>query len=344
MRLPKFLPDGNREWLWFGGRLLALTLLLAGSMLYSVHMPLTSAPGPLPPLGQPELDLARRLRIHVHQLATRIGQRNIWTPGSMEAAAAYIHTTLVRAGYDPARQEFVSHRKNIANIEVEIPGRKRPEEIIVLGAHYDTVLNSPGANDNASGLAALLELARLLHGAEVERTVRLVAFANEEAPFYYSDEMGSRHYARRCTERGERIKAMLSLETMGCYRDAPNSQHYPFPLSLFYPDTGNFLAFVGNLPSRPLVQQSIRAFRQHAHLPSEGIAAPGFITGIGWSDHWSFWQEGYEAIMLTDTAFFRSPHYHTEGDTEEKLDYERLARAVAGLAKTVPALAGRNDP
>ena len=305
-------------------------------------MPLSSAPQTLPPLAPGERELVHRLKVHVRELAVHIGQRNIWTPGSMEAAAAYIEATLAGLGHAPARQEFPVLGRTCLNLEVELPGHEEPEEILVVGAHYDTVPGSPGANDNASGVAALLELARLLRQEQPGRTIRLVAFANEEAPFYYSEEMGSRRYASRCKERREKIVAMFSLETLGHYSDASGSQGYPFPLGLFYPQTGNFLAFVGNIPSRPLVRRAIRSFRQQASLPSEGIAAPGLVTGIGWSDHWSFWQEGYQAIMLTDTAFFRSAHYHTARDTEEKLDYQRLARAVSGLARTLVALADEN--
>jgi Zn-dependent M28 family amino/carboxypeptidase len=150
--------------------------------------------------------------------------------------------------------------------------------------------------------------------------------------------MGSADYARRSKARGERIAAMFSLETIGYYSDAPQSQHYPFPLSFFYPDRGDFLAFVGNLPSRRLVRETIGAFRLHAHFPSEGVAAPAFIPGVGWSDHLNFWREGWPALMITDTAPFRYPYYHTAHDTPDKIDYQRLARVVIGLEATFRAL------
>ena len=232
--------------------------------------------------------------------------------------------------------------KTCHNLEVEIPGRQRPEEIVVVGAHYDSVPGCPAANDNGSGVAALLALARAFAQAEPARTVRFVAFVNEEPPFYYTSEMGSVVYANECRRRGDKVVAMLSLETIGCYRDDQGSQMYPPPMGLFYPSEGNFIAFVGNVRSRALVRECVAVFRGAAKFPSEGAALPGFIMGIGWSDHWSFWKAGYPAVMVTDTAVFRYPHYHSPGDTPDKLDYERMARVVAELEGVVRELAGRN--
>jgi Zn-dependent M28 family amino/carboxypeptidase len=188
-------------------------------------------------------------------------------------------------------------------------------------------------------VAALLELARLLAGEALPRTVRLVAFVNEEPPSSYSPEMGSLVHAQGARAHGERIQAMLSLETIGFYTDAPSSQHYPFPLSLFYPDTANFIGFVDNLRSRGLVRRALRSFRQTTAFPSEDAAVPERLPGVGWSDHWSFWQAGYPAIMVSDTAFDRYPYYHTAGDTPGRIDYGRAARVVAGLARVIGDLA-----
>jgi Zn-dependent M28 family amino/carboxypeptidase len=213
------------------------------------------------------------------------------------------------------------------------------DEWIVIGAHYDHLGEggnrsslSPddkgihnGADDNASGVAVLIELARLVRSG-----VRFVAFANEEAPYFLGPEMGSFVYAR---ERGAKVRAMFSLEMLGYYSDVPGSQNYPAPLSMFYPDRGDFIAFVGDLGARSLVRRSIGSFRKHAKFPSEGLAAPSFIPGIAWSDHWSFRKHGYPAVMITDTAFYRYPHYHRASDTPDKLDYERMARVTLGLAE-----------
>ncbi len=212
---------------------------------------------------------------------------------------------------------------------------------MVVGAHYDSVAGTRGANDNASGTAAVLEVARLLAGRDLARTVRFVAFVNEEPPYFKTEQMGSRVYARRSRERGERIVAMLSIETIGYYRDEPGTQKYPFPFSLFYPAEGNFIGFVGNLGSRSLVRRCVGSFRSHAAFPSEGAALPGWITGVDWSDHWSFWKEGYAAVMVTDTAPFRYPWYHDSADTADRLDYERTARVVAGIARVVADLASK---
>jgi Zn-dependent M28 family amino/carboxypeptidase len=188
-------------------------------------------------------------------------------------------------------------------------------------------------------VAALIELARLLKDTTPERTLRLVAFANEEPPFFTSGEMGSQVHARRARDRGERVSAMLSLETLGYYSEQPGSQQYPFPLGLVYPATGNFVGFVGNLGSARLVRRCVELFRAAAAFPSQGGALPGAIPGVGWSDHWSFWQEGYEAVMVTDTALYRYPWYHSPGDTPGRLDYGRLARVTHGLAAVAIGLA-----
>jgi Zn-dependent M28 family amino/carboxypeptidase len=214
---------------------------------------------------------------------------------------------------------------------------------VIVGAHYDSVMGSPGANDNGSGVASLLEISQLLSRTKNSRTIRLIAFTNEEPPFFLRRNMGSRVYASRSRHRQEDIVGMLSLETMGYYSEAPNSQEYPFPFSFFYPDTANFIGFVGNIRSRHLVRLCLEAFRRTTKFPSEGTAAPGWITGIGWSDHWSFWREGYRAIMITDTAFFRYEHYHTRQDTPEKIDYDGLARVTKGLAEVVTELANSKE-
>jgi hypothetical protein len=335
--------QGQRAW---GGLVLPLALLVAvlsasliSSLIYSLHMPGQTHRGPLAPLSAEEGQIRDRLATHVQTLAGDIGERNLWHYDALLAAASYIEGTLTELGYPPADEPFESRGRPVRNILAERRGGTQAAEIVLVGAHYDSVLGSPGANDNASGVAALLELARLFAGEALPRTVRFVAFVNEEPPFSYSPEMGSLVHAQGARARGERIQAMLSLETIGFYSDAPNSQHYPVPLSLFYPHTANFIGFVGNLGSRSLVRRALRSFRQTTAFPAEGAAVPERLPGVGWSDHWSFWQAGYPAIMVTDTAFYRYPHYHTAGDTPERIDYERTARVVAGLARVIADLA-----
>jgi Zn-dependent M28 family amino/carboxypeptidase len=317
-------------------------LLIAGiSMLGGCHLkfPGRSFHGALPAASDHQLDLASRLRGHVEMLAGTIGERNVYKPDKLLAAAAYIEMRFSDAGYQPVPLFYAVQEQEVRNIEVTIPGTTKANEIVVVGAHYDSVRGAPGANDNGTGVAAVLEMARLLKGKTLARTVRLVAFVNEEPPFFQTDSMGSLVYARLCKQRGDKVVAMFTPETIGYYSDERGSQQYPFPFNLVYPSRGNFVAFVGNGASSPLISRSIQSFRKHADFPSEGAAVPAAIEGVGWSDHWSFWQEGWPAFMVTDTAPFRYQHYHKVTDTPDKIDYERTARVVEGLAGVAEDLA-----
>ncbi len=189
------------------------------------------------------------------------------------------------------------------------------------------------------GVAAMLELAARLAQSPQPRTVRFAAFANEEPPFFQTEHMGSLVYSRAARARGDRIVAMLSLETMGYYSNETGSQQYPAPLAMLYPDVGNFIGFVTNVGSAPLLLKARRAFKARTPFPLQSAAVPAAIPGVGWSDHWAFWQAGYAAMMVTDTAPFRYPWYHTAHDTPDKIDYERLAHVVDGLQAVVEAVA-----
>jgi len=306
---------------------------------YMVWTPGASHRGALPPLADADRDVAERLRRHVVAIASR--EHNLDHPEALESAAREIEAQLTGLRYVPAAQRFPVHGREARNIEIEISGVSVPGDIVLVGAHYDSVWGAPGANDNGSGVAALLELARRLRDAKPERTLRLVWFVNEEPPYFQGPDMGSRWYAKRSLEKNERIVAMVSLETLGWYSEKPGSQRYPFPLGLFYPSQGNFVAFVSNLGSRALMHEALAAFRRHAAFPSEGVAAPALVPGVEWSDHGSFWEQGYPAIMITDTALYRYPYYHEAGDTPDKVDYEQLARVVQGLHGMTLELAGR---
>lgn len=312
-----------------------------------IPMPGKSFAGPLLPLSKAESATTVNLEKHVRTLAEVIGERNLWRHQALENAARHVSDTFSSLGYSPLEQIFNVNGKPVKNIEAVVSGTD-PGSAVVIGAHYDTVRGSPGANDNATGVAAVLELARLLKGVNPKRDIRFVAFVNEEQPFFATEGMGSWRYARRSVSRGERITAMLSLETIGYYSDAPKSQHYPFPFGLIYPSRGNFIGFVGNLRSVNLVREVVGSFRRHAAFPSEAVAAPGWMTGIGWSDHWAFWKAGYPAVMVTDTAPFRYTEYHTAADTPQVVDVERMARVVHGLAGVARDLAAvytsRRDP
>jgi len=282
-------------------------------------------------MTQQKKGLANRLRRHIYRLADEIGEHNVYHPEALHSAERYIEETFEAQGYQVTRQEYRVKNVRSANLEVSCRGSKHPEEIILIGAHYDSVIGSPGANDNASGVAALLELSRKFRQATPERTVRFVAFVNEEPPFFFSPQQGSMVYSKRARQRGDNIRLMISLETIGYYRNEPNSQHYPPLFRLFYPSTANFIAFVTNLRSRRAMHRFAKAFRQVSDFPLEHVATFSLIPGIAWSDHLSFWWRGYRAMMVTDTAFYRYPYYHSAQDTAEKIDYEKLAMLTESL-------------
>jgi Zn-dependent M28 family amino/carboxypeptidase len=325
---------------WGGGKLVVLIFLLimlipVVFIFRMISMPGKSYSGPLPALLSDESDLETRLKGHVSFLAGEIGERNVVAYEALQATAQYIEDFLKAQGYSVKSQEYVTQRRKVRNLIAEIPGASRANEIVVIGAHYDTVDDCPGADDNSSGVAGLLELARRLKGARPSRTLRFVAFVNEEPPWFGTENMGSWVYARQARKLNENIVAAISLETIGMYSDTEASQKYPAGLGMFYPSKGNFIGFVGNLASRPLLREAVKSFRARSSFPSEGAAAPQDIPGMGWSDHWSFWQEGYPAIMVTDTAPFRNKNYHRSTDTPDTLDYQRMARVVHGLERVV---------
>jgi Zn-dependent M28 family amino/carboxypeptidase len=257
----------------------------------------------------------------------------------MKKAAEILDAELRRMGHTVVERSFQLHGETFVNLEVEIPGSGSAREIVVVGAHYDTHRRSPGADDNASGCAVLLELARELRGQPSARTLRLVFFALGERPHLGTDEMGSRAWLRDAEKRGENVVAMLALDSLGVYYDAPSSQHYPFPLNFYYPDQGDFVGFLGNLSSRDMVHTCVRAFRETGRMPAEGLAAPGWVPGVKMSDHASFWRAGLPAVLVSDTMSWRNLNFHDPLDTGDYLDFERMARVVTGLLQVVRRLA-----
>jgi len=324
-------------------RILAAVLLVVAAVSASLwqmsQMPLSSYRGPLPALTVSQSELASRLEKHVQYLSHEIGERNLDRVASMKTTTDYIRGELAQLGYSVDEQNYIVAGQSASNLEAQLPGASASEAIVIVGAHYDSVTGTVGADDNASGVAAVFELARILKETRLRRTVRFVFFANEEPPYFQTDTMGSFVYAHELHSKGIRVSAMISLETIGFYSDFPGSQKYPPVLGLLYPSRGNFVGFVSDGESRDLLQRSIRAFRGSAKFPSEGVAAPATWPGVGWSDHWSFWQFGYPAIMVTDTAPFRNPYYHTVRDTRNKLDFPKLALVVDGLRSVISALA-----
>jgi Zn-dependent M28 family amino/carboxypeptidase len=300
-----------------------------------IRMPKDTFQGVLPPLTEQQQTLKEELRTYVQDLAGTIGERNLFHPRQLVAAADYIRAALGHSGYQVKQHSYHVSGHACENLDVEIPGKDHPDRIVLIGAHYDSVRGSPGANDNATGVAAMLALARAFAKKRLSCTLRFAAFTNEEPPLFQTRHMGSRVYARQSHERGENIVLMLSLEAIGFYSKDPGSQSYPFPFSFFYPSTANFIAFVSNVENARWVKQLLTAFRRHAEFPSEGGALWQWIPGVAWSDHWSFWSEGYPAVMITDTAPNRYPYYHTEADTPDKVDCSRMARVVSGLERVI---------
>ncbi len=289
------------------------------------------------PLTQAEASTRDIMHRHLEHLSVKIGARRM-VDGSLDKAANYIIQAFTDMGYIPTIQEYKVDDMSAQNIIVEIKGSTKPDEIIIVGGHYDTG-GTAGANDNGTGTVATLVLAKSLKNSKPQRTIRFIAFANEEPSYFQSETMGSLVYARSVKAKKENIIAMYSLETMGYYSDAPNSQKYPPPLNSFYPDQGNFIGFVSNRNSSALIKDTIRIFRDNAEIPSEAGIFPEYINGVGWSDHWSFWKVGYPAIMVTDTAIFRYPYYHHPEDTIDKINFDALTRVVSGLEKVLITLA-----
>jgi hypothetical protein len=296
--------------------------------------------------AQPQL--VANLRQHVDRLAGLIGPRHVGAPKALEAAATLIERELSAAGYTVERQWYLAQGHRVANLVAEIPGSNRADQIVVLGAHYDTVDTTPGADDNASAVAVLLEVARMLRDCRPKRTIRFVAFACEEQPHHATNEMGSQVYARQCRAHGERIIGMLCLEMVGYFISAKGSQRVPEAIPRFlhwaFPRRGNFLAAVGNMPSWRLCWKFRRGFKRATRFPLFSICLPEVIHDIRRSDNSSFWDQGYPALMLTDTSYLRNPHYHLGGDTPETLDYKSMASLTIGVGGALIPLAGARLP
>lgn len=296
-------------------------------------------------LSQNLRELAEKLEKDVRYLSEHIGERNMRRPSRMAETAGWIEGRMQRAGYSVNRQTYRiqegAFQGSIAdNVIAELKGEDNPEQIIIIGAHYDTVPGSPGANDNSSAVAVLLMLAKWFRNYPQPKTIRFVYFANEEPPFFKTKDMGSYAYARQAREEDEIIEAMIAMDGLGYFSDREGSQQFPLPgLGMFYPNTANFIAFASRVADRSLMNKSLDTFRKSTELKAEGLALPGITPGVSWSDHWSFWQFDYPAFMITDTLPFRDPDYHSPADTAERLDYLRMAMIVEGLKHVIIRLA-----
>ncbi len=315
------------KWLLAG---LGLAILLSLLALYWLRFPEHDYSLVVPALSPAERELVTNLEAHVRRLASAIGPRNVARhPRALTEAASYIESRWTDFGYKVVRQTVESQRGVSDNLFIDLPGADPALPEIVIGAHYDSFGDAPGANDNATGVAAMIELSRILRAAGMKRSLRFVAFTNEEPPEYRTYGMGSVAYVR---EFGSRPTAMmLSLETIGYYVKDPGSQQYPWPMELLYPSVGDFVGFVGDLASRPLTREIIESFRRVSNFPAGAVTLPDWIEGMGWSDHWAFWAKGIPAVMVTDSAVFRYGYYHTRDDTMDKINFDDLARVVTAL-------------
>ena len=282
------------------------------------------------------------LRRHVDCLARVIGVRTLKQPETIDATMDYIQGQWEEMRHEVQNEVYDALGDQATNLVVEKLGDPKPDDIVLLGAHYDTVSTTPGADDNASAVAVMLEVSRLLKDHVGKRTARYVAFACEEAPYYNLQAMGSQHHARQARQRNEKIVGMLCLEMVGYFRDEVGSQQIPpgIPTFLhrFFPKRGDFLAAVGNMPSWKLVWSFRRGFKRGTRLPLFSLSLPEKIEEIRRSDNSSFWDQGFPALMLTDTSFLRNPNYHQETDTPETLDYGRMTDVTLGVAAAMKGL------
>lgn len=317
-------------------------LVIAVAALASrlVVLPIQPLHGPLPPLSDTERALALRLEQHVRGVASV--PHNTRTPSALEQTALYIEGQIAQLGLVPRAQAFEVDGAVVRNIEIvfEATQHAAAAQTLVIGAHYDSALDTPGANDNATGVAALIELAASL---AVDRPVsalrlRLVFFVNEEEPYGKTEAMGSLRHGKALVASGETVKGMIALETLGYFPDRPGTQRLPVPFRWIYPDKGNFVAFVGLPGAGRFLRAALTAFRAAQRFRSTGTIVPAFVEGADLSDHWAYHQLGIPALMITDTAPYRNPFYHQPHDTPDTVDYASLARITGGLDEMVRAL------
>jgi hypothetical protein len=306
--------------------------LLLPLLLLSLTASLCVASPAIPPFAD-SLVSASRLEAHVEFLTSTPKARHFDNPTELRRAYGYIAARFRELGLQTVLQKFRVGGRYYVNVVATLHPDK--PKVRILGAHYDVCGNQQGADDNASGVAGLLEVARVLsaHAKDIDHQVQFVAFANEEPPFFGTEEMGSYVHARALHEQGVEVDGVLILECIGYFTDAEDSQRYPSAvLRPFYPDRGNFIAVVGNMGSWGLIRRVAGAMRRGSPLPVRTLAAPAFVTGVDFSDHRSYWPFGYDALMITDTAFFRNANYHEETDVPSTLDYKRMREVVLGAA------------
>ncbi|HYA14177.1 MAG TPA: M28 family peptidase [Syntrophales bacterium] len=284
-------------------------------------------------------DIYHQLYKHVEHLSVHIGSRSIYEYDKIIATKDYIVSSLKDFGCEPALQTFIYNGREYSNIIVSVTGSKSSTETVIIGAHYDTVYGTPGADDNASAVAVLLEICRISKNFSPARTLKLIFFVIEEPPVFRSKYMGSYVYAVEAKARNENIKSMICLEMLGYYADKKGGQSFPLPLmNMIYPSTPNFIAIVGNLSTRDLVGKVKNSLKVSSSIPVETLSTVSFIPGVDFSDHRSFWKMGYPAIMITDTAFYRNPNYHTARDSIDTLDFDKMSDLLGGMIQAAKDL------
>lgn len=319
------MPDAPRRAPAF---LFALVIAVPAALWAVITEPVWAASDPVPL----EAASADRLKADVVALVDELGPRHHDRPDRLDAVAHRIFDRFKVLGLATEGQRVPSDLPDAINVIGRLGPAKGP--VVVVGAHYDAYKNTPGADDNASGVAGLLELARLLVNNPPPITVEFVAYANEEPPYFRSDEMGSRVHAASVVERD--VVLMISLECIGTFSDERGSQHFPFFLMrALYPSRGDFIGVVGRSSQGAVVREVKRAMMAQDGVAVEAIAAPTWVQGIDWSDHLAYWDEGFDAVMITDTALNRNDAYHEAEDTPDRLDYVRMAAVIDGVAQVV---------
>ena len=283
--------------------------------------------------------IKRHLYEHIEVLTKTIGERNSIKYAALEQTYNYILRIMRQSLFRIKEYDYYYNNLIFRNIVAEKIGMRYPHEIIIIGAHYDTVHNSPGADDNSSGIAALLEFIRLFDDYENQRTMRFIAFTLEEPPFHDTPKMGSYVYAHSCKRRQENILFMISLEMLAYFSNKRGSQKYPHPNMINkYPNKGNFITIVGNNKSLAITQKLTDILNRHGSVHAYPIIATPEISGANLSDHSPFWNLGYKAMMITDTAFYRNPNYHEPNDTIDTLNFKHFSKLVFGLYQSLMQL------
>ena len=293
--------------------------------------------------------VTERLREHVEHLTVTIGERSVGMPENLEKTASYIESFYQDLQIPSHRDSYNYNNFTVASIVAEIDLGVNPTKRYLLGAHYDSVWGTVGADDNASAIAVQLETARelksLLGGKDLGIGVRFVSFPLEEPPAFGTRYMASKIYAKKAKKKNEQIDGMLCLEMVGYTCHQKGCQDYPFPLLFMgYPDEGNFIGIVGNLKSTGLTKSLYRAFRKNRDLPVVKLTVPfggWLLPSVRLSDHAPFWDQGYKAVMITDSAFYRNPHYHQPSDTMDKLNYKFMAQLVKSLVMFFTQVSGK---